>query len=174
CVEQSQPERFGPGDRRQQRDGPAEKTRFFPGADLADILDVGGRQQLADFGFEIVAIDGVDLGCNLQRYPTALGYPDRLINGLLRRNAPEKGKVGRPNRLWRQQLLRQAMVNGADPPRAGNGPPLGVRNRDHRDRGKGREDHLVFRQVESPVERSDEWCGLAGKQGKWIVIEVKV
>ena len=25
-----------------------------------------------------------------------------------------------------------------------------------------------------PVERSDEWCGLAGKQGKWIVIEVKV
>src|SRR5262249_19822245 len=72
----------------------------------------------------------------LQRYPTALRYPDRLINGLLRRNAPEKGKVGRPNGLWRQKLLRQTMVNGADPPGAGNGPPLGVRNRDHRDRRK--------------------------------------
>src|SRR5262249_27272670 len=66
------------------------------------------------------------------------------------------------------------MVNGADPACAGNGPPLGVRNRDHRDRGKGSEDHLVLRQVKSPVERSDEWCGLARKQGKWIVIEVKV
>src|SRR5262249_60642210 len=65
------------------------------------------------------------------------------------------------------------MVNGADPPGAGNGPPLGVRNRDHRDRRKGREDHLVLRQVKSPVERSDEWCGLAGTQGKWIVIEGK-
>src|SRR5262249_25285169 len=134
----------------------------------------GRRQQLADFGFEIVAVDSVDLGCNLQRYPTALGYPDCLINGLLRRNAAEKGKVGRLNRLWRQKLLRQAMVNGADPPGAGNGPPLGVRNRDHWDRRKGREHHLVLRQVESAMERGDEWCRLTRKQGKRIVIEMKV
>src|SRR5262245_47749708 len=56
------------------------KARLFAVADLADILDVRGREQLADFGFEIVAIDGVDLGCDLQWHPTALGYPDRLIN----------------------------------------------------------------------------------------------
>src|SRR5262249_862584 len=123
---QREAERRRGGDWRQQRDGAAEKARLFGVADLADILDVRGREQLADFGFEIVAIDGVDLGCDLQRHPTALGYPDRLINGLFRRHAGEKGKVGRPNRLWRQKLLWQAMVNGADPACAGNGSPLGV------------------------------------------------
>src|SRR5262245_19964850 len=142
--------------------------------DLADILDVRGREQLADFGFEIVAIDGVDLGCDLQRHPTALGYPDRLINGLFRRNAAEKGKVGRRYGLWRQKPFWQAVVNGADPAGASNGPPLGVRNGDHWDRGKGREDHLVLRQVESAMERGDEWYRLTGKQGKWIVIKMKV
>src|SRR5207244_10597770 len=114
CVDQYQPKRFGPGDRRQQRDGTAEIARFFTVADLADILDVAGCQQLADFGFEVVAVDSVDLGCNLQRYPTALGYPDRLINGVLRRNAPEKGNGGRLHRLWCQKVLRLAMVTGAD------------------------------------------------------------
>src|SRR5262249_4663793 len=94
-----------------------------------------------------------------------------MVNGAHPPSAGNGTPLGvRPNRLWRQKLLWQAMVNGAHPPSAGNGTPLGVRNRDHRDRGKGREDDLVLRQVESPVERSDEWCGLAGKQGKWIVI----
>src|SRR5882757_2686417 len=128
---------------RHQRDGTAEKARLFAVTDLTDILDVRERLQLADFGFEIVAIDSVDLSCDLQRYPTTLGYPDRLIDSLLRRNAAEKGEVGRRNGLWDQKPLRQAVVNGAHPPGAGNGPPLGVRNRDHRDRGKGREDHLA-------------------------------
>ena len=36
-------------------------------------------EQLADFGFEIVAVDGIDLGCDLQRNPTTFGYPDRPI-----------------------------------------------------------------------------------------------
>src|SRR5262249_25877911 len=128
------PERLGPGDWRQQRDSAAEKARFFAVTDLADILDVRTREQLADFGFEIVAIDCVDFGGDLQRHPSALGYPDRLINSLLRRDAAEKCKVGRLNGLWHQKLLRQAMMNGAYPAGAGNGPSLGVRNRDHRDR----------------------------------------
>src|SRR5262249_46251563 len=108
------------------------------------------------------------------RHPTALGYPDRLINSLFRRNAAEKGKVGRRYGLWRQKPFRQAVVNGADPAGASNGPPLGVRNRDHWDRRKSREDQLVLRQVESAMERGDEWCRLTGKQGKRIVIEMKV
>jgi len=54
------------------------------------------------------------------------------------------------------------------------GPPLSVRNRDHRDRWKCREDYLVLRQVESAMERGDEWCRLAGKKGEWIIIEMKV
>ena len=66
------------------------------------------------------------------------------------------------------------MVNGAHPPGAGNGPPLGVRNRDHRDRGKGREDHLALRQVEPAMERGDEWYRLTGKQRERIIIEMKV
>src|SRR6516165_3994190 len=53
-------------------------------------------------------------------------------------------------------------------------PAPGVRNRDHWDRRKGLEDHLVLRQVESAMERGDEWCRLTGKQGKRIVIEMKV
>src|SRR6266446_8937087 len=66
------------------------------------------------------------------------------------------------------------MVNGADPPGGGNGPPLSVRNRDHRDRGECREDHLMLRQVESAMERGDEWRRLTGKQRERIVIEMKV
>jgi hypothetical protein len=42
------------------------------------------------------------------------------------------------------------------------------------DRGKGREDHLVLRQIESAMERGNERCRLTGKQGKGIVIEMKV
>ena len=68
------------------------------------------------------------LSASISAFPVA-----SILRAVLRRNAPQKGKVGRPNRLWRQKLLRQAMVNGAGPPGAGNGPPLGVRNRDHRD-----------------------------------------
>src|SRR5262249_46173149 len=68
------------------------------------------------------------LSASISAFPAA-----SILRAVLRRNAPQKGKVGRPNRLWRQKLLRQAMVNGAGPPGAGNGPPLGVRNRDHRD-----------------------------------------
>src|SRR5438876_8169893 len=56
CFNQNQSERLGPGDRRQQRDGAAEKARLFVITDLADILDVRGREQLADFGFEIDAV----------------------------------------------------------------------------------------------------------------------
>src|SRR5207245_6007842 len=115
---------------------PLRKLDFSPSLISPIYSTSGGREQLADFGFEIVAVDGVDLGCDLQRHPTALGYPDRLIDSLFRRNAAEKGKIGRRDGLWRQKPLRQAMVNGVDPPGAGNGPPLGVRNRDHRDRGK--------------------------------------
>src|SRR5262249_35801033 len=116
-----QSERLGPGGRRQQRDGAAEKARLFCVADLADVFDVGGREQFAYFGFEIVAVDRVDLGCDLQRHAAALGDPDRLIDSLFRRNATEKGKVGRRNGLWRQKPLRQAMVNGTDPPAPATG-----------------------------------------------------
>src|SRR5262245_62346964 len=66
------------------------------------------------------------------------------------------------------------MVNGANPSCAGNGAALRVRNRDHRYRGKSREEHLMLRQVEPAMQRGDEWCRLAGKQGKRIIIEMKV
>jgi hypothetical protein len=143
-------------DNLEKEEKPPREPVYRGVVDLADILDVRGREQLADFGFEIVAIDGVDLGCDVQWHPTALGYPDRLINSLFRRNAAEKGKISWRNGLWRQKPLRQTMVNGADPPGAGNGPPLGFRNRDHWDRRKGRGDHLV-------LQRGDEWGRLTGK-----------
>lgn len=46
CFNQHQAERFGPGDRRQQRDGTAEEARLFAVVDLADILDVRGVSSL--------------------------------------------------------------------------------------------------------------------------------
>ena len=58
------------------------------------------------------------LSASISAFPVA-----SILRAVLRRNAPQKGKVGRPNRLWRQKLLRQAMVNGAGPPGAGNVPP---------------------------------------------------
>src|SRR6201981_4253650 len=110
---------LGPGDGRHQRDRAAEKARLFVVADLADILDVRGCEQLADFGFEIVPVYGIDLGRDLQRDPRALGYPDRLIDSLLRRNAAEKSQVGRRNRLWGRKTLRRPNGNGGSGLRRG-------------------------------------------------------
>src|SRR4029453_9799028 len=65
-------------------------------------------------------------------------------------------------------------MDGADPSGVRYGPPLSVGDRDHRDRGKCREDHLMLRQVKPAMERSDKGYGLTGKQGERIVIEMEV
>src|SRR6266702_8282013 len=65
-------------------------------------------------------------------------------------------------------------MDRADPSGASNGPPLGVRNRDHWDRRKGREDSLMLWQVKSAMERGHKWYGMTGKQGERIVIEMEV
>src|SRR6266516_3205504 len=65
-------------------------------------------------------------------------------------------------------------MDRADPSGVRRGPPLSVGDRDHRDRGKCRKDHLMLRQVKSAMQRGDKWCGLTGKQGERIVIEMEV
>src|SRR5262249_54211530 len=65
-------------------------------------------------------------------------------------------------------------MDRADPSGVGRGPPLSVGDRDHRDRRKSREDNLMLRQVKSAMERGHKWCGLTGKQGERIVIEMEV
>ena len=95
----------GSGHAHQQRDGAAEKRRFLGVADLADILDVRRNDEVANLGLEIVLVDLVDLGGDLERYPAALGDADRLVDPLFRRDASEKCKIRRSRGLRHEQPL---------------------------------------------------------------------
>ena len=78
----------------------------------------------------------------------------------------EKSKVRRRNRLWGSKAAPAGRGEWCGSTRRRVRAALGVRNRDHRDRRKCREDYLVFRQVESPMERGDERGRADGKTGR--------
>ena len=52
------------------------------------------------------------------------GDMDRAINPLLRRNATQKGEIGRVRRHWLEEARGHPVMNSADPMRVGRGPPL--------------------------------------------------
>src|SRR5260370_36409499 len=66
------------------------------------------------------------------------------------------------------------MMDRTDPTGLRQRQALGIRNRNNRDRRKGRENRLMFRQIKASVQRGHERRRLAGKQREWIVVKVKV
>src|SRR5262245_3942634 len=129
-------------------DRPAEEIRFLSIVDLVNIVDERETHQRLDLLFEIVAIDLVDLGCNLDRQSGALGNTDGAVDAFLRRNATEKRKIVWLHRLRRQQLRGQTVIDRLDPAGLRHGPALRVRYRDHRYRRERREHRLKLRQIE--------------------------
>jgi hypothetical protein len=91
-LDQDQSERLGPRDRRQQRDRAPEKARFFPVADLAEILERQGAPEAC--GFRIRNSRGRPH--RPWRRSSAARHISWLsrspIDSLFRRNAAEKAK----------------------------------------------------------------------------------
>src|SRR5262249_34975136 len=82
-----------PIDGREQRDCTAENMRFLAITDLAQVFDPGSTDQRPNLLFEIVAVDVIDLGGNLERDAAPLRDPDRPIRRFFRRDAAKEGDV---------------------------------------------------------------------------------
>ncbi len=153
---------------------PLRNSDFWASADLADELDVRKLEQRPDLILEVVPVDLVDLGRDLERQAAALRDAHRAVDALLRRDPPEEGKVGRLARLRRQQVPRQAVMDRADPVRLMDRPPLRVRDRHHRHRRERLEHRLMLGQVEPSMQRGDERHVLPRHQRERVVVEVRV
>ena len=138
------------------------------------ILDERQAHQRADLLVEIVAVDLVDLGGDLDRKPAPLGNPNGAIDRFLRRDAPQKRQITRPYGLRGEQMRGQAVVDRLDPAGLRHRPPLGIRNRYHRHRRKRCEHRLVLGQIEAAVQSRDEGRRLAREQRKRIVVQMEM
>ena len=132
-----QAERLRPVDREQQRPRLAQELGLAALVDLADVLDAWLLQQRLDLGAEVVLVDAIDLGGDLQRQADGAGDRDRAVDALLRRYAAEKREIAAA-RLERRlsRSARQAVIDGADEVRVGDRRALRVRDRDQRHVGK--------------------------------------
>src|SRR5882757_11529085 len=92
-LDHHQAERLGPVDRHEQRPRPAQEFGLVRIADLADVLDARKSQQRTNLPLEIVAVDTVHLGRDLERQVATHGDADRPVDRLLRRDAAEKSQV---------------------------------------------------------------------------------
>ncbi len=173
-LDHHQPERLRPVDRHQQRNRAAQERRLVGVTDLADVLDIRRIEHRMDLFFVVVAIRPIDLCSNFERNAAMFGNPDRTIDTFLRCDASEKGEVARPYRHRDDQLLGQAVVDGLDPARLRQRPPLRIGDRDDRHGREGVEHRLVFGKIKPAMQRRDERRRLPREQREWIVIEVKV
>ena len=94
--------------------------------DLPNEFDIRFGEKRLDHLLEIVLIDCIDFGRDLERQSAALGDVDRAINPLLRRNATQKSEIGRVRRDGLEEAVGHPVMNRADPMRIRHGPPLGV------------------------------------------------
>src|SRR6266568_2458804 len=85
-LDRHQPEGLRPVDRHEERDRAAQEWRFLGVADLADVLDMGLRHERPDLLLEIVLIDAVHLGRDLEGNSAMSGDADRAVDALLRRD----------------------------------------------------------------------------------------
>ena len=80
-----EPKRLRPVHREEKRGGLAQEFRFLPLVDLTDELDAGTFDEREDLGAEIVLIDPVHLGGDLERDAGGARYPDGAVRALFRR-----------------------------------------------------------------------------------------
>ena len=125
-FDHDQSERLRPVDRHDQRDGVAQELRLLRVRDLADEFDMRFGEKRLNHFLEIVVIGRVDFRCDLKRQATSFGDVDRAINPLLRRNATQKGEIGRVRRRGLEEAGGHPVMNSTDPMRVGRGPPLQI------------------------------------------------
>src|SRR5207302_7714249 len=87
------PERLRPVDRKEQSSGAAEQFVFFRMTNFTDELNEGFVQQMLDVFVEVVAVDAVDLGRDLELAARSPGNLDGPVHSLFRRNPPEKEEI---------------------------------------------------------------------------------
>ena len=68
--------------------------------------------------------------------PQRLAMLDRAVDALLRRDAAEEREIAGFDRLRRQQMFRQAVMDRAHPARLRQRPPLRIGDRNDRHRGE--------------------------------------
>ena len=114
-LDHHQTERLGPVDGEQQAARLAQEARLAALVDLADELDAGLSQQRLDLGLEVLLVDAIDLGRDLQRNADGARDADGPVDALLGRDAADESQVAaaRAERR-RQQVARQAVIDGGD------------------------------------------------------------
>src|SRR5207248_11243987 len=88
-----QSERLRPVDWKEQSSGAAEQFVFFRMTNFTDELDERFIQQMLDVFVEVVAVDAVDLGRDLELATCSPGNLDRSVYAFFRRNPPEKEQI---------------------------------------------------------------------------------
>ena len=125
-FDHDQSERLRPVDRHDQREGAAQKLGLLRVGDLPDKFDMRFGEERLNHLLEIVVVDCVDFGGDLERQSAALGNMDRAINPLLWRNATQKSEIGGVRRHRPEQILGHPVINRADPIRFRRRPSLRV------------------------------------------------
>ena len=83
-----------------------KNSDFCASVDFPDEFDIRFCEKRLDHLLEIIVIDRVDFGRDLQRQSASLGDVDRAINPLLWRNASQESEIGRARRHGLQEVQR--------------------------------------------------------------------
>src|SRR5207247_6785144 len=110
-----------------------------------------------DLGGEVLSIDAIDLGCDLQLHAGLSRNPNGAVGRLFRRNATKKSEVAAGPIAGLQQPLRQAMVHRRDVASLWQRLALRIGYRYYRHIGKRPIEQLQFRKVEAAVQGGEEW-----------------
>src|SRR6185369_12701681 len=87
-----QSKRFRPVNRKQQRNGIAQKTCLLNLGDFTDEVNLGAIDQAGHLRDVVFVIDAIDLGRDLQWNLAAARYLDRALDALFRGDAAEEGQ----------------------------------------------------------------------------------
>jgi hypothetical protein len=172
-IDHHQAERLGPVDRQQQGMRAAEESGLFGIADLADHFHARAVHHRLDDGVEILLVDAIHLGGDLQRNAGAPRDGDGAVGPFLGRDAAQERQIARPHGLRRQQVLRQAVIDGAHEVGVRQRPALRVGDGNHR-RLRQVVHRGDFRQVEAAVQRGDRRRAGARQQREHPVVQMAV
>src|SRR5206468_12595568 len=116
--------------REDERPRVAEKAYLVGAADLADELDVGSAEQRTNRVLEVLGVDAIDLGRDLEWHADGGRDANRRLDALLGRDASEKREVAAVSATEGVTRGRHAVVHGGAPVGVGERPSLGVADRD--------------------------------------------
>src|SRR5439155_8810255 len=157
-------------------EGRAKKARLRLLPDFSHELDQGMAEKRLDLALEVGAIDGVDLGGDLEGQTHALGESNGQVGTLLRRDATEEGQVFSAARRERIVGQGQAMVDGRRPGDAQplQGQALGMADRYERLVAKVAEHRVDAGQIEAAMEGVQAGASREPSEGKSQVADMGV